>query len=684
MRLAYSARGRVATLLLTLGVTVGGGPTARSFAQTPAGSQPATPAGAESVLMGQVVEVRRGPIAGAVVTMSTGTSPAAMGAMPSSTGGLATLTNSDGHFVFWNLPKGSYALSALAPGYVPGAYGRRRPGGPAQSIELTDGERNTSVTINLWKYAAISGTVTDETGAPVVGIQVWAYRRVFIAGHQTWQPAARGPDSFATTDDRGIFRLGALLPGDYLVAIPTTYETLPPSFTAAYAAANQAGDRVFFGSYDGIDIVANVFRVGTAGVRSGDLVGRPIQPPPALPSLMAALRPDGQLSVYPTTFYPGTMSLADAKVVSAASGDERAGMDIPWRPMAAGRVTGMAVGPDGPVPNLGIRLVPLSVTGRAADDFPDTATTVTNAQGGFTLLGVPAGQYLLRALRLPSRLAGGGPGRQAAVPNSTTDSTLFANVPVTVMEGAPATVSVTLTAGLHVQGRLAWDGTHPKPPADTVARLLVRFDPVDGPGPGAPISGRVDESGQITATGLFPGRYFVRLFVGQAVSQGLSGWALDSAMLSGRDVSVMPVDFEADTSGLVVTLTDHPSELAGTVRDAQGRAGGGAAILVFPVASQDWVDTGAAPRRLQKIRPGADGSYDLLGLPAGEYFVAAVPDEQSADWPDPAFLQRASRGAVRITLAHGEHKTQSLTTTRDVTAGTGPYPTTPGGGSLHD
>jgi hypothetical protein len=623
--------------------------------------------------------------------MSAGGGRAGIGGVPSPTGGgMATLTNTDGHFVFWNLPKGSYSLTALASGYVPGAFGRRRPGGPAQSIEVTDGEKNTSITIELWKYAAISGTVTDETGAPVVGIQVWALRRVFNAGHPTWQrPASPSRDGFAVTDDRGMYRLGVLLPGDYVLAIPTTYETLPSSFTAAYVDADKAGNLAeLIGSHpDGTDLVFHLSVFGSAGVRSGDLVGRPVQPPPAaLPSLMAAPRSDGQVFVYPTTFAPGTVSLADAKVITVASGDERAGVDVPWRPIAASRVTGTAVGPDGALPNLAVRLIGLSVTGRAVDGTLDTATTVTNAQGAFTLLGVPPGQYVLRAMRVPPRLSGGGPGLPTALPTRTLEVTLFANVPVTVTEGSVAAVSVTLAAGVNALGRLVWDGTHPTPPADMVARLLVRFEPIDGdaPGPAAAISGLVDASGQVSAAGLFPGRYVVRLFGDPAALRGLSGWVLDSAMLNGRDVSVVPLDLQADVSGLVLTLTDHPSDLAGTVRDAQGRADGGAAILAFPVSSQDWVDTGAAPRRLQKVRPATDGSYHVLGLPAGEYFVVAVPDEQSADWPDPAFLQGASRRAVRVMLAHGEHKMQDLTTTKDVAAWTAPAPAASSVESRHD
>jgi hypothetical protein len=44
-----------------------------------------------------------------------------------------TLTSADGRFVCFDLPAGAYSIEVQMPGFLPGAYGRKRYGGPAQS-----------------------------------------------------------------------------------------------------------------------------------------------------------------------------------------------------------------------------------------------------------------------------------------------------------------------------------------------------------------------------------------------------------------------------------------------------------------------------------------------------------------------------------------------------------------------
>ena len=59
------------------------------------------------------------------------------------------------------------------------------------------------VAIRMFKYASITGIVTDEAGEPIVGAQVRADRRVWLS--RPARPVAQA--SSATTDDRGMYRL---------------------------------------------------------------------------------------------------------------------------------------------------------------------------------------------------------------------------------------------------------------------------------------------------------------------------------------------------------------------------------------------------------------------------------------------------------------------------------------------
>jgi hypothetical protein len=50
----------------------------------------------------------------------------------------------------------------------------------------------------------------------------------------------------------------------------------------------------------------------------------------------------------------------------------------------------------------------------------------------------------------------------------------------------------------------------------------------------------------------------------------------------------------------------------------------------------------------------------MSSLPAGDYYVAAIADEQSAEWREPKTLDALARIATRVTILEGEHKTVTL------------------------
>ena len=109
------------------------------------------------------------------------------------------ITNGSGRFVFRRLPKGSFGLTAIKPGYVEGAYGRSRPGGSSAMVELADGQRS-DVVIPMWRFAALSGTVIDEAGEPLVGVDV----RVRAALHRSVPKESLRAVQDPTCEPRGV------------------------------------------------------------------------------------------------------------------------------------------------------------------------------------------------------------------------------------------------------------------------------------------------------------------------------------------------------------------------------------------------------------------------------------------------------------------------------------------------
>ena len=132
------------------------------------------------------------------------------------------LTDAAGRFYFKFLPAGDFSVTAEKPGFVDGAFGKRRPAGEGIVVTLFAGQIVTDVDVELFRPSTISGLVADESGDPLVGINVRAIRREHSGGG--WKYSDMRTE---ITDDRGDFRFFDLVPGEYLVFVPSVQITVP-------------------------------------------------------------------------------------------------------------------------------------------------------------------------------------------------------------------------------------------------------------------------------------------------------------------------------------------------------------------------------------------------------------------------------------------------------------------------
>jgi hypothetical protein len=371
--------------------------------------------------------------------------------------------------------------------------------------------------------------------------------------------------------------------------------------------------------------------------------------------------------VYPTTFYPAANALSSASVVTVASAQERTGIDLQVKPVAAVSVSGVVAG-SGSVANLPVRLL------NGADDLgrpADAAGTITDASGAFTFAAVPEGDYTLKIIQVPRALA--TPGAVATVqfgtgmfmsttstrpelPAIPKEPTLWASLPVSVGAADVTGLSVVLRNGVRITGRVEFDGAAEKPTADQLSRILVAVEPLDGMVDRLSTPpGRIEGSGAFSTYGVAGGKYFVR------VPNPPSGWTFKGAMLGERDLADTPIDLDsADISDVVITFTDRPSSLSGRVQMTEAVSREGVAVVIFPADSKEWVETGANPRRLRRVAATDAGAYDMLAVPPGSYYVAAIRESAAGDWMDPAFLESLVPAAAHVQIDEGEKRTQDL------------------------
>ena len=194
----------------------------------------------------------------------------------------SAITDRDGRYSLTDLPDGRYIVTAYRGGYV------TPDDEQAATVQVGAGEALTPIDLRLARGAVVTGIVTDQHGQPAVGARVEAQRYRFRGGRREMRSAGRGDN----TDDRGMYRLYGLFPGEYYVVATT-----------------------------GFLRVLSVAR-GVTGSASA-------------------------------TYYPNTTDLRSAQRLSLGIGTERTGVDITLATGLTGRVSGQVIDSQGRLLNRG-------------------------------------------------------------------------------------------------------------------------------------------------------------------------------------------------------------------------------------------------------------------------------------------------------------------------------------------
>ncbi len=572
-----------------------------------------------------------------------------------------TISDSKGRFVFRALPAyDRYSIEASKPGYVAGGLATRYLFAGLTRLPLADGEWIPDANFVMERLGAISGSVVDEAGEPVVNIPVRVLTRIPVAGTTR---LASGPA--ARTDDRGVYRVAGLASGSYIVAVQSVQSVLPPSTSSATAA----------GLSPMMISLGNRQVPQSSGLDVGDswlVIGQYATPPAPI---------NGQLRVYPPIFFANAPSIANATAVHIANGEEKRSIDFSVQPVRASQLSGRVTGPPEVLAGLVVRLLPEGTETLLTAGF-EQATSLVRSDGTFTMVGVPPGRYTLEARTTVSGMSFSGhvlapqvltptPGLVSmeavtasfVTVESTVGSASFGtryttgheayagSLAVTVGASDVSNLVVPMTRGVKISGRVIREDGAPLPD-----RLSVGVEPANGdPVLAGPPSDRTvarNPAGTFSIQGLKAGAYFLRVFPG-----------LVKSITADGDYTNRPFDTTSgsDITDIVITITDKPATLSGVVRDRQGTATREGAVILFPAERELWTRFGVDPPRIRVGTYFGTRGYQMTLLPAGEYYVIAVEPSHRNAWHDPRFFAAAAPLATRVTLAWGTPAVQDLT-----------------------
>lgn len=259
----------------------------------------------------------------------------------------ATTTDNEGHFEMKQVDAGRYEFFASHIGYLEQHYQAKGiEEGEGAVLSLVSGQKVNDVMFRLVRASVITGKVMDDSGEPMMGVNVSVLHKPTEAEREEEGPRGKRLEltsvSSVSTDDRGEYRVFGLKPGEYFVKAVETGESL------FYYEQMQ-------GSSDGI-----------------------------------VLRELG--SQYAPIFYPGVLQLDQAQAVTVTAGEE-AQADLAMRRIKLVEVAGRVIAPDG---SPAVRsYVQLSQAG--ISDWGGELSSGTDSKGEFSIKGVPPGSYFVSA-----------------------------------------------------------------------------------------------------------------------------------------------------------------------------------------------------------------------------------------------------------------------------------------------
>jgi len=352
------------------------------------------------------------------------------------------ITGADGKFFFKDLKPATYRVATITDSFNRLANGQRIPSDLGRLLFVEVGQSITDAKIRIAPAGAITGHILDENGQPATGATVQLIKTAYSLRGKIYQGAGA-----ASVDDRGVFRIFAVPPGDYYLMAGT-----PPG------ALNLIGPR------------ANLPR-------------------------------------FSVMYYPADSSLDDARTIEIKAGEESLFDMRLKRETKTFHVRGRVITPGGaPFPqNTGVGLGFRQLGSFATINRPDSFS-FDPATGTFDLANIPPGEFYVVIHQTPQPPPGPGDAGPIPNPQASRAMELAASVPIRVTDADIDGLVITLAPGSRVRGNLIVEGA-PISAVPNIDQLHLFIQPPRLSGLAPPILSPIDANGSFQVSEMRDGDY---------------------------------------------------------------------------------------------------------------------------------------------------------------------------------
>jgi hypothetical protein len=557
-------------------------------------------------------------------------------------GEYSATTNTRGEFMLGGLAAGTYIAAVNAPGVVsPLAYMMfAREGSPLRSNSMAnlfdvdevrqnfeqftvDGTNNATLTVRARRGGAISGRVTYSDGGPAINVQINILRRnqnnefvPFVSGFTLFSMIQR-------TDDRGMYRIAGLPPGEYAINVSEM----------------------------------NTRSINSEGEREGEMM----------------MIFGGMGDALVTTYYGNTTNLADARSIRVTPGSESSEINIsliePNAFEVSGRVT--ARGGNQPVPDAQVFIraqdtqAPPSIMALMARGAMGGHTTRTDEQGRWSFPEVPEGNYTV-TVEPPARINTEEteivtnlnsntppPRRTQRPPQLPRERHLTRREQTVRVAGADVTnLTIDLLAGGRISGTVSVEGGETFPEYGA----FIQLEQTGGGAAAAAIENNVmrhvDQGGNFVIDGLPNGAFYLNVSGSMFMNPDNGFYVKTITSPNGGDLMREPVVVtgETDLQNIRIVLARGRPTVTGRVLDASGEATRGAIVMLVPSDERQW----GRPSTRHYGQTDWQGNF-TISAPPGDYLLFAARTNRAIILDANGIRANLSR-AVRVTLAQNQRR----------------------------